>query len=136
MGMPKHVSDSASVWRAIVEASGNRKDAAVKLGVSERTLERYIKQYDLIEMMDKAGYTQRKGPPRGGIKEGQESSRHAAIRHAVEQNDGRIDYRKLALAIYGSDSPEARRRVYSAMNDMKLAGKIAHDGARWFVIGT
>ena len=131
MGMNR-AADRDQVWNVTVQHNGDRAKAAAALGISVRTYNRYLADYNLYPDMDKAGFIKRAGPPRG--EEAGSSRREAAIYHSIKKHSGELDYGELAVDLYGVDNDIMRQRVYSALNDMKLKGLIANDGVRWFIL--
>lgn len=124
--------DRDEVWAALVRHKGVRAKAADALGVSIRTLNRYIENYNLFNAMEKAGLMHHKGPPRGGIVD--QTHREKTIRAAIKRYDGRPDYSELAEELYGKPTPTNVQKVFSALNDLKIKGSIANDGEKWFLL--
>lgn len=132
MGMQKLAGDRDTVWAALVKCSGDRKKTAEKLGCSVRTLNRYIKDFYLYPDMEKLGFIQRPGPPRGDAAG--TSRREPLITDAIRRHHGQLDYGELAVELYLADNDKNRQKVYIALNDLKMKGIIALDGVRWFVL--
>lgn len=131
MGMEK-LFDRDAVWAAIVRFNGDRKKVAAFLGVSMRTVERYLDHFNLRSDMDKHGYTHHRGPPRG--QPGGTSYRQERIFKAIEKFEGKLNYKVVAEYMYGDSSEIAVQRVYNALYELKSAGKIAFAEGVWFIV--
>ncbi len=119
------------VMEALMSANGNREKAATALEVSVRTLNRYIKDLNLYPFIDKMGWIQQKGPPRGN--KGGSVVRMRILGH-IRKNKGSIDYGVLTKEIYGADGRPERQRIYSALDQMKAAGMLDIVNDRWAII--
>lgn len=120
-------------WDALLRTEGNREKAAEMLGVSLRTLNRYIHNLNLYADMDKAGLLHNVGPPRINDKKPR-LTREARIVAHIKANRGQLDYQQLALEMYRCTSKSAMNRVYTALTELKRSGKIGHTGTEWFVL--
>lgn len=116
------------VLEALMSASGDRDEASKSLGVSLRSLNRYIKELDLYSVIDKMGWIKQKGPPRGGGS----VVRMRIIAH-IRANHGSVDYGQLTQQIYGSDDRVTRQRIYTALDQMRANGTLKIVGDKWVV---
>lgn len=119
------------VMDALKDANGDRVVAAETLEVSERTLNRYIKDLNLYPYIDRMGWLLNNGPPRSN--EGGSTVRARMLSY-IRRHRGVVDYEKMTLEIYGSDGRAWRQRIYSALDQMKAAGIVKNDNDRWIVV--
>jgi hypothetical protein len=131
MKMPKEKAQ-ALMFEALFKHDGDREAAAKEMGISPRTFYRYLSKLDMYPILDRLGWTQNAGPPRGEPK-GSTVVRARILVH-IAKNNGFIDYGQLAEEIYGEDTPNHRQRLYSALEDMKKRGRVGFDGIRWSVL--
>lgn len=131
MKLPRQ-TERTIVWDTLMRHSGDRKKTAVELGVSERTLSRYITALDLHEDMDRMGWKAHRGPP-PGVSKGSSIVRIRLIDY-IKRNRGEIDYTKLVKEIYGQDTPSTRYKLYAAMEEVQKQGVVVYDGQRWRVL--
>ena len=117
------------VLEALMSAGGDREEAAKTLGVSVRSLNRYIKELDLYPVIDKMGWMKHKGPPRGGG-----SVVRMRILSHIRKHHGSVDYGALAIEIYGADGRVERQRIYSALEQMRASDQIKIEGDRWTIV--
>jgi len=112
-----------------------RAAAAETLDVSDRTLNRYLKDLNLYPDMDKAGMVLNPGPPRGDAAG--TSNRELAVKRHIVKNHGEIDYEQLAREMYANvrlPKEKLIQRCYVALSELRAKGIIALDGKRWFVV--
>ncbi len=120
------------VLSAMTDARGNRERAAEMMGVSLRTLNRYISRLDLFAELDKRGPIKHAGPPRN--QDRGSSNRKGVVLDYVKKHGSDFDYGELTMLLYGQDTPLARGRLYTTLTEYKGKGYIATDGVRWFVL--
>lgn len=124
---------TTAIFQALAATDGDRQEAAKKLNMSIRTFYRYLDKLDLHPMLERCGWRQHGGPPRRGHVEGFDIIRTVVERH-IMVNNNEISYPKLALEIYGLDSPDTRKRLFTVVDVMKKKGYIASKGAgKWEV---
>lgn len=116
------------VMDALLRADGDRQKAAEDIGVSFRSINRYIKDLDLYPFIDKMGWNKHKGPPRTGA--GTPVIRMRILAH-IRKHAGSINYGELTMEIYGADGRPERQRIYSALTQMQENGQIRIEGDRW-----
>jgi len=122
------------VWKALLEADGDRAKAAELLACSRRTLDRYIRDLDLYPQIDSMGWLHHAGPPRG-VPKGSSIVRQQVLSH-LRKTKGKPNYGELAVEIYGVDNPTTRQRIYSAIEDMKQRSQLMYDDKteRWTLL--
>jgi len=121
------------VWDALTRAEGDRERAAELMGVSLRTLNRYIAECKLYTDIDKAGLKRNEGPPRGAPR-GTSIFKELAIAYIRKHGDA-LDRDAMAESLWPNVPVETRKqRLYELMNRLKTQGEIATDGERWFVV--
>lgn len=114
------------------DCDGVRAAAADKLGVSLRTLNRYIADLNMYQDIDKEGLRRNAGPPLKA--EGGGSRRLRVLVDYIQETGGNIDYGVLAKRIYGADTATTRQRLYTALNEYQRRGIVGSDGHTWFII--
>lgn len=112
----------AAIFKAMVQANGNRSKAAKFLDVSIRTFYRYLDEYEMHPMFDRMGWTTNPGPPRGARGQGL-VVRGLILRH-IRDRAGNVDFGGLAKDVYGQDNPPLRQRLFGAMEEMQREGQI------------
>ena len=124
-----HETQRKVVLEALMSSAGDRVEAAKKLGLSLRSLNRYIKDLDLYPVIDKMGWMKHKGPPRGGG-----SVIRMRIREHIRKHKGAVDYGALAIEIHGADGRVERQRIYSALEQMRSSEQIKIVDDRWVIV--
>jgi hypothetical protein len=133
MKLPREQAQKV-IWDALFKAEGNREKAAELMGVSPRTFYRYLRDHEMYPIMDRMGWTSHAGPPRGEPKGS--SVVRMRILAFIKAHRGVVDYGKLSVDIYGEDNPTTRQRLYSTLEQMKSAGRVAMDEetGRWSIV--
>ncbi len=121
------------VFNALFAADGDRSEAAESLKVTQRTLDRYLKEYSLYEDMDRMGWIQHRGPPRQSSPEAGPTVAQLRVLDIVKAQleAGELRYADIAKELYSEVNPTTMNRVYSALDALKQKKLIRMVDNKW-----
>lgn len=122
------------LWESLLRNRGDRTAVAREFDKSVRTINRYIKDFDLYADIDRAGLKKKTGAPRAADKAAGEKTLGERTCDYIRAHDGDVNYIELANQLYGSSNGAALNRLCAILNDLKSKGLIAKDESRWFVL--
>lgn len=122
------------MWDALLEADGNRTEAAKKMGLSLRSFYRYLQQLGMYADLDKMGWTKQRGPERSDGSS--EPSRiDELICALMDAGDVPLDIPQTALKMYGEDTRSSRMKVHAGLSYLKQRGRVRRvERGKWVFV--